>query len=215
MEKKKKKSRFDFDEENHIYTIGDMVLPSVTQILQTVLGRNRFWSKESREKGKIIHKAISLHLQDNLDEETVDEEIAEKFEAFKRFMLESKFQPDLLYCESPLYSRVYYFAGTPDLVGILNGCLVLIDIKTGQPSDMHSLQTMAYKMLLAEAGIKTEKRFCLYLKEYRYRLSENIDNSSDRAIFISALNLYNYKKIKGEKACIGHPTTTKKTKRKK
>ncbi len=53
-------------------------------------------------------------------------------------------------CEEPLVSRMG-FGGTPDFYGIVNGLLVLVDIKTGSGIYLeHYIQVSAYVYLLEE-----------------------------------------------------------------
>lgn len=103
----------DFQKEGHLYGGG---LESVTQIL-TAEGfiDTRFFDEYSRTRGSYVHKARHLDDIGELDESTIDPEIAPYLEAWRRFKLESGFVVEQ--SEVPMMSSTYKYAGTPDVIG--------------------------------------------------------------------------------------------------
>lgn len=57
-----------------------------------------------------------------------------------------------LVVETPLVSELYQFGGSPDYLGLVDGCLTLVDYKTGGVWKEAYYQCCAYRELLAENG---------------------------------------------------------------
>ena len=68
-------AQFEFDPAAHRYTLGGIVLPSVTQILR---GLDDFSNvparvlEKARDRGNRVHAACNLDVLGTLDENTVD-----------------------------------------------------------------------------------------------------------------------------------------------
>ena len=106
----------DFDKEQHIYRSNGIVIPSVTQILLAEHFIDETWFTEwSRDKGSMVHLAIKYDIAGELNEETLDEEIRPYLSAFRKFMSETGFKVER--SEIPAINIIYYYAGTPDLIG--------------------------------------------------------------------------------------------------
>ena len=106
-----------FDEPRHSYAWNGVVVPSVTQIISAVLG-DRYPEtaavKFASDRGTTVHETIALDLAGNLDEASVDPQVAPYLAAARLFMRECDFQPTRW--EERLYSSQYGFAGTVDAV---------------------------------------------------------------------------------------------------
>lgn len=99
--------------------------------------------------------------------------------------------------EQPLGS-VMGFAGTSDRFGCFGvHPNVILDYKTGAYSPAHAIQTAAYQILIEESlKLKVKQRFTLYISDEKYNLIEHKDKN-DKSIFLSMLQIYNWKKSKG------------------
>lgn len=102
-------------------------------------------------------------------------------------------------CEKLTVSRLHKFAGTVDLVAVLDDDVrpTVIDFKTSNSvSDSWGLQTAAYQLALEEEGIECERRVIIQLpsKEpgacYPHEMQ---DADKDQRAFINALKLYRWK----------------------
>jgi len=106
----------EFQQEGHVYHVGDMGLVSVTQVLKAEgFIDDRFYTEEARERGSFVHLATHLDDMGELDESTVDPLIAPYLEAWRKFKAESGFVVEQ--SEEPMMSTAYRYAGTPDVIG--------------------------------------------------------------------------------------------------
>lgn len=181
-----------YDDELHEYRIDGVVVPSVTTILQAAGLYDDTWFTESaRARGKYIHTAVLYYLQDDLVEDSIPEEYRGYIAAFKSFMADTGFQADIQNCEKPVYMAIYGYAGTPDLVGYMNDCFTLIDIKTGAETPTTGIQLAAYEQLIGSPIVS--KRHGLYLKDTgKYKLIQYTDRN-DLKLFNASLSLYHWR----------------------
>ena len=108
-------------------------LPSVTAILAaTGLGPDysrvpKHLLEHAAQRGTALHLAIQLYHENDLDEDALHPEVAPGFSAYRKFLAESSFQFER--SEFEVISERWHFCGHPDLLGRLNGGLMLIDLK--------------------------------------------------------------------------------------
>lgn len=191
-------SALTFDPVGHVYTLGGVVVPSVTQ----VLGALDDWPgipaailEAARYRGQRVHEACALELLGVLDEATVDDEVAPYLAQFRRFLAESRFQAIL--SEHQVWSSKLGYAGTLDLFGDLpRAKSALIDIKSGTRPKAVGPQTAAYARALREsAGMTAKSRWCLLLTPTKSTLHELADPNDDR-VFLAALTINHWRKSK-------------------
>lgn len=202
---------FTFDPEGHIYRLDGRVLPSVTQSLNewrevTVYGKRFFIHTingtvvegevmdNAAAFGRAIHVGAALILQDDLDWGDLDPALVAPLREFEKWVDDYKVKP--VHIEEPMYSEKYGVAGTPDLIGEIQGfrhrCLV--DFKTGA----HALvapQVYAYEMIYREQ-YKYRKpiiKHVLYLPKdgsaYQFKL---VEDQEALPFFLSRLFQHNY-----------------------
>jgi len=95
-------------------------------------------------------------------------------------------------------SKRYGFKGSPDRWPEIKGKITVVDIKTStQMYVATEVQTMAYQMLLEENGVKPKERKGVQLTGDGLYKIEPYTDSSDKSVFLSALNLYRFKQRKG------------------
>lgn len=175
------RGRLVFDPLKHEYRVNGESIPFVTKILafdDPLIAK--YATTFHRDRGLAIHKAIKLLLADDLDEESLDPRIRPFIETFKRFILESGFKPILDLCETPQYDEDLWYAGTPDLIGFLNGRLVLIECKTATLG-YADIQTSAYARFFNNPA-----RFGLRLGADKYALKP-FTNPADWNVFYNKL----------------------------
>jgi len=145
-----------FEPASHTYTLDGVVVPSVTGVLKAS-GLIDFSQippsilETARARGSRVHAAIHYYNEGDLNWDTVDDKDRPRINAWLTFLQQRQFQ--ILKAEFRVYSRRYGYAGTGDVVGLLDGRLALADFKCGEPEDVAAdLQTAAYAGALYEMG---------------------------------------------------------------
>ena len=185
-----------FDAVRHLYRINGSVVPNVTRVLEDLY----LWDsvpaqtlERKRQIGSVVHRAIELDVQDNLDESSIDPQAAGYFGAWRRFGKEKRFACHL--AERQVGSEKFRYAGTLDLAGDMSGADVLIDIKTTYKLHPGSgLQTAAYLHAASEMQLigASAKRFALCLQaDGAYRIQPHQDKN-DFPVFLACLSRYNW-----------------------
>ena len=185
-----------FDQEKHEYRVDGVVIPSVTQIINSVAGER--WDNIDSEaleyasqRGTAVHLITELHDLGTLDESSVDPTLRGYYNAYLAFLADVKPQWELV--EQKAFSERPRYAGTVDRVGIVNGKKAVLDIKTGVKSKYTGLQLSAYAHMIGE---KQARRYGLYLSEDGKYSLVPYTNQNDWNIFLSALNIHNFKQEK-------------------
>ena len=122
-----------FDDKSHEYKAGGIRVPSVTQIMEAV-GMYRglenipkFVLKKAAERGHAVHSMIEYHAQGDLDESTIDPELAGYFNAY---LLCRKEHPEifdnLTHFEKKVHCEKLCYCGRYDA----GGERIVIDYKT-------------------------------------------------------------------------------------
>ena len=186
----------DFDPINHTYRVDGVVVPSVTQVLKSVglinfSGIDALTLKRAADFGVAVHYACHLDDIDDLDESTLDDTLKPDLGAWRAFKGPKDDPMFFRQLETPIYSPVYQFAGTPDRIS----GQVIIDIKTGTTVyPVTALQLAGYAVL---ADRPTARRLAVQLKpDGKYQIHEYKDRK-DREIFLACLAIYNWR-IKNE-----------------
>jgi hypothetical protein len=147
------------------------------------------------QKGKYLHEAVKLCLSDNLDRKSLDPQLQPLLWAFEKFLVDTKFE--VSGSEEPMYCPQYRYAGTPDLWGLWDGKLVLVDIKSGSFAKWHPIQLAAYSHLLDANGIETRGGVDLYLKDTSYSLKSFTvgELREGLSIFLSCLTVWKWREV--------------------
>jgi hypothetical protein len=181
--------RLQFDESAHRYTVGGVVLPSITQILKlTGFIDDRWFTEYASQRGTATHLACR-YLAEGCFDWKMDEAIVSRVVQFDKFLQTHK--PELLAVEVPLHSEIYGFAGTEDFLFMLGGIPSIVEVKTGGHGLAAKLQTAAQLVLIEEAWGITAKRFVLELPEDGpFKLITQNDRM-DRTMFLNGLAMVN------------------------
>ncbi len=178
---------FIFDPVEHTYKLDGVRLPSVTQVIDSAgrIGGKKFFSEFYSERGRAIHEAIRLDILDDLVFDSLHPEVKPFFDRWLEFKRDSNFKPFPDYCERPTYHPAYLYAGTPDLVGVINHRITVIDIKNGEcPTARYQLAAYAG---FEEIKVLNPDRFDLRLSPIKYRL-RRFDDPNDWLVFLNDLN---------------------------
>lgn len=189
-------SKLEFDEEQHLYKLGGICLPSVTQIMKPMnmmlyenVDRCKLYDAASR--GTRAHEQISNMIVYGIEES--DEDTVPYVEAFKSFS--GLYNPTWVASEYRTYHKALFYAGTLDLVGYVqpdDGTGVdVIDMKTtvawhGVPL---KTQVAAYSEALRSHGVKVRRTYGLQLKKDGTFRFEELKNGYP--LFLHCLGLYN------------------------
>lgn len=204
--------RLEFDPAQHRYTLEGRGLRSNTQILKaTGLVDGRFYTDAGRERGTRVHREVQREEEGDLVMDRLPDDIRPRVGAYLDFKKDTGFRAELV--EFPIWSDTHGYATTGDLVGMLNGRRVIIDVKTGAVAKWNGLQLAGQDMALGErihagdAGINLEwvggtpypgDRFILQLKaDGRYKLHPFRD-PADHATFLGAVVLNHWAEAAGQ-----------------
>ena len=179
-------NKLNFEKETHIYTVNNKTIPSVSKIVNEVVGLHYIADEWYLQRGNAIHKALALYIKGKLNENSIDERIQAYVENGKKAIKDLHLIPTLI--ETPLYHKTLNFAGTPDLLSDT----ILIDWKTNH-SDNSEIQLGGYILLLEDNKMNVKKAYEISLEGQTYSLVE-YKVSRCKSLFISVLNIYNWKK---------------------
>lgn len=172
-----------FDPATHIYRVGGRIVRSVTQVLED--GGLSDWSgvpaavlRDAQVRGTMVHRACHFINKNNLDPASIDERIGGYIEAYNKFKRDWQLQ--VRHSETMIYRRLQItgedsyvsnptdleIIGTLDLEGSIRKINdLLIDIKTGEPTEAWGPQTAGYLRAFSRSAQHTHKRLLLQLKK--------------------------------------------------
>lgn len=191
---------FTFDEAAHEYRLDGKRLPSVTQILKLIAPDYSQIPpavlERKRALGQAGHLACELDDLGELDESTLDEEVAGYLAGWRRFKAENGVE--VLMNEQRLYHPRLGYAGTLDRLLRMRSAPWLVDLKTAvEPHPIYGPQTAAYVELLdAQPDGRLPngtRRASLHLDgDGCYRLHE-CNNPNDLPAFMACLSIHRWK----------------------
>ena len=161
---------FRKDEARHIYTLGRLILPSVTTILGELGLISDFYTEEGRIRGQAVHMACQYLDEGVLDweslkatEDALSQPIGAYVKGWRRFCKDTGFKPRLI--EVPFYHPDHLYAGTPDRVGTFPGDKyeTILDLKTGAVPKWTALQTAGYDEIVPRLDGRYRRRAAVQL----------------------------------------------------
>ena len=180
--------------------------PSVTTILNIIskgigfekwLGNHPSYKAACEERdaaaarGTMVHESIESLLQGE-EVKCDNEEIARHLMCFSKFWAENDI--DTIAQELFLIHGGYGFAGTPDLIGKINGKTWIIDWKTGNHYKTHNLQLHMYALLYEAIfkekvhGIAAVYTKATWIKEPSYIFKKFPYNDKAKTIYNDCIN---------------------------
>lgn len=182
-----------YDPETHRTFIGDRELVHVTAAIKEAgLCGAGYYTDAARDRGTAVHLACQYYDEGTLDPDTVSDEIRPYLDAYVAFKV--ALNPEYSAIESFLFEPLRGYCGTADRV-TRKPYLGVWDIKSGSAEPWHALQTAAYLSMLMEP--MRYRRFSVYLSQdatYKVQEHPQKEYSSDLTVFISALNIANFKR---------------------
>jgi len=157
-----------FNEEKHVYWLGDKRLVSVTSLLKKH-GLSTDYScvdaeilQKAANKGIAVHKEIEEYIKSG--EVGFTSELGDYIDIAKELQFVANESEIILPCNDIPDTEIdnYIIAGTADIIGTSKDGLTLVDIKTTQKVDMRSCtwQLSLYERL---AGVKFDKMYIFHL----------------------------------------------------
>ena len=115
---------FIYNEETRIHTLNKKVIPSVSNIVEPL---SMDYSKahpgkleRKRDLGTAFHECIELFLNDDLDEDSIDEDLVIPMRQFGEFWEHDEFAdvptPTIIAIEQPFCNEKLKYCGKPDMV---------------------------------------------------------------------------------------------------
>ena len=158
----------EFEENGHIYKLDGAVIPSVTTIMNPLSqslygGIDETVLNAAAERGTAVHNAIENYTLFGIDD--IAPEYSGYLAACKAWY--SEFSPKPIASECKVYHRILRYAGTADMLAIIDGKLILIDFKTSSSVNkmLTGVQTEAYAKAYESHGINVDGKAILHLKK--------------------------------------------------
>lgn len=180
----------EFDEPTHTYRLDGRIAPSVTQVLDGVLGDGWNHDEIAAQFGTNVHKAIALDLRGKLDWASVDVALIPYLEAADKFMRDMELV--VIASEQIVCHRGPRYCGTLDLAGYVrkDKRVSVFDFKSGGLTAYVGAQLSAYAVGF---GVPQADRYAVLLQgDGRYQIKQQTD-PADWPLFQSCLNVYNFK----------------------
>lgn len=157
-----------FDEVRHIYRIAGETLPSVTTLMKPMSDSYYkvipdYVLDKAAARGTAIHNAIENWIKFGIVD--IRAEHRGYFDAFRDWW--DKRKPTVIGSEQRLYHKLLRYAGTGDLVCIIDDKINIIDYKTTSVlSEMLvRVQMEAYAKALESHGFHADEKRALHLKK--------------------------------------------------
>lgn len=195
-----KRSRVQFDEATHTYTLDGKELPSVTHIIRYLAvdkanSADHNMALIARERGSTVHEATVMYDHSGEIPDDFPAEYAPYLEAYVQFCRD--YHPKWELIEHQMGNTTLGFAGTLDRFGVIDDKLCILDIKTSYKVDIPSLSaqlTAYHDLLLNEQFERLENANIRHLglqlmRTGKYRLYET-DCEKGRDLFYSCRRIY-------------------------
>jgi len=192
-------AEFHFDPIEHRYTLGGMVLPSVTQILGPIKPDFSMVSADvlerKRQLGQAVHQACELDDEGDLDEGETDPLVLAYLQGWRKFRADTGAL--VLENERQLYHPALAYAGTLDRAVSVEGATWLVDLKTAYPNPVPAfgVQLAGYDLLRQAHGARQVPiRASVHLLEDGTYRMKSYKNPNDYVCFRALLSLEHWKK---------------------
>ena len=201
-----------FDEATHTYTVDDRIIPGITEIL-TKTGIIPYMGPDvsARDEGSMVHKAIEIELEGNLDRESA-EWLLGYVDCAMGWLERTRHRDKVCGVEYLVYHGVLGYATKIDAVIIDEGLTTLVNWKTGNVYPWHAIQAEA-EMAAYRAknpDVHSIKHIGVYLVNDKDRYPICVEHALhfESKVWVSACEVYNWISSNGG---ITRPKTQKTT----
>lgn len=196
----------EYDDQGRAYFNGKRV-PRTTEICALLAPRAWNVDEYSLHKGVLIHRITEWEDTGELDESSVDEQLAGYLAGYRQMKIDTGFK--VMETELQFYSKRWGYCGRADKYGELFSYFSVLDIKSGAPHDADKYQSAAYLFGLKDAGFKVWRAWDLYLKPTgKYRLEEQKRPSELFNTFLVGVKLWKSAEAEEESRRIKMSATT-------
>lgn len=188
-----------FEEKGHIYRLYGAEIPSVTTVMKPL--SDDFYKSidpatldRAANRGTAIHNSTENYVQFGIED--VEPRYAGYFEAFKKWWAFRK--PEPVATERKTYHKILRYAGTVDLLCIINDRLTLVDYKSSAQvnTKLCDVQLEGYDRAFESHGVKIEDRIILHLSRDGSFSEVPFQRSSKIwSVFSALMTVHNYMKI--------------------
>lgn len=184
-----------FDEFTHTYRLDELILPSVTTLMKPL--SDDFYRAVTPEvldraaqRGTAIHNAIENYIEFGVQD--IPPQYAGYFEAFVQWWERRK--PEPLALERRVYHKILRYAGTADLICMIDGRLTLVDYKSSAQINekLCAVQLEGYDRAFDSHGVKIEQRLILHLSNEGYQEEAFQRSTKCWSVLSSLLTIRNY-----------------------
>lgn len=184
-----------FDEFAHTYRLDKFILPSVTTLMKPL--SDDFYRAVTPEvldraarRGTAIHNAIENYIEFGVQD--IPPQYAGYFEAFVQWWERRK--PEPLALERRVYHKILRYAGTADLICMIDGRLTLVDYKSSAKINekLCAVQLEGYDRAFESHGVKIEQRLILHLSNEGYQEEAFQRSAKCWSVLSSLLTIRNY-----------------------
>lgn len=127
-----------FEEERHLYYLNGLEVPSVTTLMKPL--SSDFYStvdpevlNKAAKRGTAIHNAVENYAKFGIED--IPPVYAGYFAGFREWWDSRK--PEVLATETKVYHKILRYAGTVDLLCIIDGRVTLVDYEQGREQRSH------------------------------------------------------------------------------
>lgn len=184
-----------FDESTHTYRVDQIILPSVTTLMKPLSDDlYRTISPEilerAAQRGTAIHNAIENYIAFGVRD--IPSQYVGYFEAFTQWWDKRKPQP--LALERAVYHKILMYAGTADLICMIDGRLTLVDYKSSAQINekLCAVQLEGYDRAFESHGINIEQRLILHLSNQGYQEATFQRSAKCWSVFSALLTIKHY-----------------------
>lgn len=197
MEKPIELPELEFIEEPHIYKLCGKEIPSVSTVMKplssSVYGEvDPHVLRMAANRGTIVHEAIENFLYYGIED--IPPTYGGYLDAFIQFWKDYK--PTLIAVEYRVYHKYLEYAGTVDLLLLIENELWLVDNKTSSKVEkmLTRVQLESYKKALATHDIRVQRKAILHLKKNgKYSLVRHpADDQKAWDVFTSCKKVLDY-----------------------
>ena len=185
-----------FEEESHIYRLNGTEIPSVTTLMNPL--SSSFYKtvdpavlERAARRGTAVHNANENYALYGIED--ISPAYAGYFAGFKEWW--DKTQPVLLATESRVYHKILGYAGTEDLLCLINDRVTMIDYKTSASVNqmLCGVQLEGYDRAFESHGIKVDDRFILHrARDGPYKLIRFERSPKCWSVLAALLTVHNY-----------------------
>lgn len=184
--------RYTYNAERHHHFIDGARVPGVTTVLKDGGAIcYKYTSEEAMYRGNYVHAGAHLYNLNNLNHDTLLPEFRPYVDAWIQFMKDTG--AVVIASELHVYSLAWRYAGILDVIVLMKGRVVLIDIKTSATIyPAWDLQTAGYKIAYQEmlkqkliAGKPIQDRMVVQLKRTGKYTPLPHKDANDENVFLS------------------------------